>query len=233
MPHIQIGNKIFKFTQQRQKRKTISIEVQKAGQILIKTPARTSVKEACQVLQRYAGWIQKKDRAYEKMPCCLPITDKYITYKGVRLPIERHFTNTLPPVLLSDDKIHIHYKNEIFLPLADILLPWYKEQARLYMSERTEYWTNIMQVSAAKISIRDQKSRWGSCSSRHNISYNWRIMMAPEPVIDYLVIHEAAHLLQMNHSAKFWQIVESYDPHFKEHRLWLKQNGLALLSVLR
>lgn len=233
MPYIQIGNKLFAFTQERQKRKTISIALKMRGNILIKTPPGISAEETYKILHRYANWITKKDQAYEKLSHDAPINDNYIVYKGETFYIERRFADTLPSVKLCEKKIIVNCQNDLFLPLNDIFIPWYKEQAKLFLSQRTSFWANKMQVTVARISIRDQRSRWGSCSSRHNINYNWRIMMAPIPIIDYLVIHEAAHLLQMNHSAKFWQVVEQYDPLFKNHRLWLRQNGDILLHVLR
>ena len=233
MPNIQIGNKVFNYTQERQKRKTISIALKSCNEILIKTPHRTSVKEVCSILQRYAGWISKKALAYEKLSCNAPINDNYILYRGEKFIIKRCFETSMPSVKLIDKNVVINCGSSLFPPLNDIFISWYKAQAKNHLTQRTVFWAEKMHVFVARIAIHDQKTRWGSCSTRHNINYNWRIMMAASEVIDYLVIHETAHLLQMNHSAKFWQIVEKYDPLFKEHRLWLRQNGDVLLNVLR
>ncbi|MDQ0203989.1 M48 family metallopeptidase [Pectinatus haikarae] len=233
MPRIKLGDKLFTFKQERQKRKTITIALKAHGNILIKTPHNTTDEEVYKILYRYADWIKKKDQTYEELSLNAPINDKYITYKGAPLYIERIFASTPPLIKVSGEKVIVKYEGSIFLPLSDIFVPWYKEQARLHLSQRTAFWAEEMQVAVLHITIRDQKSRWGSCSARHNINYNWRIMMAPPAIIDYLVIHETAHLLQMNHSASFWQIVKKYDPSFEAHRLWLKQNGDSLLNVLR
>ena len=84
-------------------------------------------------------------------------------------------------------------------------------------------------VCFEKIVIKDMKSRWGSCSKSGNLSYSWRILMAPEPVIEYLCAHEVAHLIHFDHSKAFWQVVESLCPNAKEKRKWLKENGAQLM----
>lgn len=79
-----------------------------------------------------------------------------------------------------------------------------------------------------KVFIKDQKTRWGSCSSQGNLNFNYRLVMAPLPVIDYLVTHELAHLAEMNHSKRFWSLVERVCPEYKKHRQWLKEHGSEL-----
>lgn len=90
-----------------------------------------------------------------------------------------------------------------------------------------------MGVSYNKITIRKQHSRWGSCSSKGNISFNALLMLVPEEVRDYVVIHELAHIRQMNHSKDFWNIVSYFDPSFREHRKWLKTEGTKLIERLK
>jgi len=82
-----------------------------------------------------------------------------------------------------------------------------------------------------KIKVRDYKRRWGSCDHRGDLSFNWRIVMAPSNVIDYVVIHEIAHLKEFNHSVKFWRIVEQQMPDWKDQQQWLKTNGAVLYRV--
>lgn len=90
-----------------------------------------------------------------------------------------------------------------------------------------------LQVTVNKVSIRDQKSRWGSCSMRGNISLNWRVALMPVSVGNYIIAHEFSHLAHMNHSAAFWQEVERLCPAYKEAELWIKQQGSALMLVGR
>lgn len=101
----------------------------------------------------------------------------------------------------------------------------YREAAREYFPKRVSYFAYVLNVSYGKITIRDQKTRWGSCSSKGNLSFNWRLILAPPNVLDYVVVHELCHRKEMNHSPRFWALVESVMPDYKEHRKWLKENG--------
>lgn len=89
-----------------------------------------------------------------------------------------------------------------------------------------------MGVSYGRISIREQKTRWGSCSSQGNLNFNWRLIFAPENVLDYVVVHELAHRKEMNHSKAFYAIVESVLPDYRVSRKWLRDNGDRLWSAV-
>lgn len=104
----------------------------------------------------------------------------------------------------------------------------YRQAAREYFSSRVSFYAKILQVTFSSITIRNQKTRWGSCSSRGTLSFNWRLMLAPPRILDYVVVHELCHLIHMNHSADFWREVERILPDYKESRKWLKENGHTL-----
>lgn len=101
----------------------------------------------------------------------------------------------------------------------------YKNAAREYIPKRVEHYATLIGVSYAKISIRDQKTRWGSCSSSGMLSFNYKLIMAPPRVLDYIVVHELCHRIEMNHSKAFWNLVEEVIPEYKEYQHWLKING--------
>ena len=106
----------------------------------------------------------------------------------------------------------------------------YNKIARDIFAQKTSYYASIMHVSYGRISIREQKTRWGSCSSKGNLNYNWRLIFAPEEVVDYIVVHELAHRKEMNHSPAFYAIVEAILPNYKACQKWLRENGGALWS---
>ena len=97
-----------------------------------------------------------------------------------------------------------------------------KSLARMTLSAKVRYWAAKMGVTYGTISIRHQATRWGSCSSRGNLNFNWTLILTPEPLQDYVVVHELAHRLEMNHSDRFWKIVESQIPDYRERRNLLK-----------
>lgn len=104
-----------------------------------------------------------------------------------------------------------------------------RELACAVFDQKAALYAGIMDVTYGRITVRDQKTRWGSCSGKGNLSFNWRLVLAPEEVLDYVVVHELAHRLEMNHSSRFWAVVESVLPDYQKQRLWLKQNGDSLM----
>ena len=104
----------------------------------------------------------------------------------------------------------------------------YKEAARSYIPKRVAYYNPMTGGTYSRISIRDQKTRWGSCSSKGTLSFNWRLMLAPPAILDYVVVHELCHLNHMNHSKAFWQAVEAVYPDYRNARKWLKEHGSEL-----
>ena len=101
----------------------------------------------------------------------------------------------------------------------------YREQARRVLTEKTAYYAKRMGVTYGRISIRGQKTRWGSCSAKGNLNYNWKLMLCPEEVQDYVVVHELAHRREMNHSKAFYRIVEEILPDYRERMRWLKDHA--------
>lgn len=102
------------------------------------------------------------------------------------------------------------------------------EAARERIGARAAYYAGMLGVTYGRITIRDQKSRWGSCSSRGNLNFTWKLVLAPPEILDYVVVHELCHRLEMNHSAAFWAHVERILPDYQERRSWLKENGWLL-----
>lgn len=104
--------------------------------------------------------------------------------------------------------------------------------ARDIFTKKAAYYARIMNVAYGRISIREQKTRWGSCSSKGNLNFNWRLIFAPEEVLDYVVVHELAHRREMNHSKAFYAIVESVLPDYRSPRRWLREHGHSLWEAV-
>lgn len=117
-------------------------------------------------------------------------------------------------------------------PLSSEEVKKLKKEARNHLASLTEYWAEKIGVSYGRISIRGQKTRWGSCSSKGNLNYNYLLILCPDDVIEYVVIHELCHRIYMNHSKRFWEKIEEFCPNYRQARKWLKQNGNSLIVRL-
>lgn len=109
--------------------------------------------------------------------------------------------------------------------LSDAQRKRYIETARSIFTQKAAYYARLIGVTYGRISIREQKTRWGSCSAKGNLNFNWKLVLMPPEILDYVVVHELAHRLQMNHSAAFWAEVGKILPDYRERRQWLKVNG--------
>lgn len=112
--------------------------------------------------------------------------------------------------------------------VRSLLEYWYRSHAEQRLDEKTKRFAKIIGVNPQSVNIKDYKSRWGSCSSKGDISYNWKIILAPHHIVDYVVIHELCHMLEHNHSPQYWRHVERYVPDWKERRDWLKNQVLTV-----
>lgn len=105
-----------------------------------------------------------------------------------------------------------------------------RERAKSVLAQRTAYFARQIGVTYGRITVRDQKTRWGSCSQTGNLNFNFRLILAPLEVLDYVVVHELCHRRQMNHSAQFWQEVAQVLPDYRKRKAWLTENGWRLIG---
>ena len=105
-----------------------------------------------------------------------------------------------------------------------------RERAKSVLAQRTAYFARQVGVTYGRITVRDQKTRWGSCSQTGNLNFNFRLILAPPEVLDYVVVHELCHRRQMNHSAQFWQEVAHVLPDYRKRKAWLTENGWRLMG---
>ena len=116
--------------------------------------------------------------------------------------------------------------------LESLLERWYRAQAASVLERKAREFATAFGVSYGRFTIRGQRTRWASCSHRGTLSFNWRLIMAPESVVDYVVIHEVAHLKEMNHTKRFWESVAERCPSWRERKKWLDDHGTELAAVL-
>lgn len=131
-------------------------------------------------------------------------------------------------VKISGTKLVVNPSRNQQQIVANELDRFLKSTAQRYLVPRVTQLAQKMSVKFNRVTLRQQKTRWGSCSSKQNLNFNWRLVHFPPQVIDYVIIHELAHLKEMNHSRAFWQLVKTYDPAYPQHEGWLKRHGIKL-----
>jgi len=113
--------------------------------------------------------------------------------------------------------------------LRQVLENFYRNRAREFLSNRVDHYADEMDVEYKQLELRNQRTLWGSCSTTGTLSLNWRLVMAPPDIVDYVVIHELAHLIEADHNREFWRIVGEHDPDYKRHADWLDANSTKLI----
>jgi len=221
-------------------RRTLQIKLLSSSHLEITVPNNYPKESMEALLYKKSSWIIKRLShlaAMDENPLNKSIKNgATVLYLGE--PHTLIFLNSQdssPTITLKNNQIILHIPvTDIQNPslLAHLLREWYWKKAQELLVAKTIFWSKTIQVQPQRVTIKDQKTRWGSCSSKGNINYNWRIIMAPPEVIDYLIIHELSHLHVLNHSSLFWQEVSNYSPRYKEHRTWLQTNGSLLMKIL-
>lgn len=210
--------------------KRITLRIDPGGRALSLTvPVGLPTREINAFLEKYHGWILTKIAKF-------PIQDGLqeggnITLRGVEHVIERtgKIRGMTSAIQQGDD--HILRVSGDVEHLKRRIADFFKQEARKDLETSTEYHAQKLGRKFKSITLRDTRSRWGSCSSDGKLSYSWRIIMAPPFVLDYLTAHEVAHLVEMNHEPQFWAVCENLCPHTKEAKSWLKKNGSLLHAV--
>ena len=176
-------------------------------------------------LQEKRGWITAR---LDALPRPAPfIEGAFVPVLGVPHRICRSFDPAAPPVAIANGEIRVrgdpmHLPRRVRDHLTNV--------AREELARRARPLAARIGRKIARVSVRDPKSRWGSCSSSGNLSFSWRLIFAPEGVVDYVVAHEVAHLAEMNHGPRFWRLVESLAPGNARPRAWLDRHRAQLLS---
>jgi hypothetical protein len=176
-------------------------------------------------LREKRGWIAAR---LEALPLPVPFVEgAVVPVLGVPHRIRRSFELSAPPVTLADREIRVrgdpaHLPRRVRDHLATL--------ARDELTRRAQPLAAHIGRKISRIAVRDTKSRWGSCSSSGNLSFSWRLIFAPEEVVDYVVAHEVAHLAEMNHGPRFWRLVDTLAPGNARHRRWLDRHRTELLS---
>ena len=229
---IRLGDSNIRYTVVRsaRRKKTVSITVHPEKGVLAAAPMRTLDREIEAIVRKRAAWILRKlseDRP--RRPGRQLATGETLHYLGRKVSLLVQLTHDpSPSVSLESGTLRLGCpagldEEERGSVLRQTLLSWYMGRAEELMRESVERWRSVVGTSPVRISIGDQKTRWGSCSSKGSLRFNWRLAMVDQELADYVAVHELSHLLVANHSAAFWKEVARVIPDYEVRRRRLRE----------
>lgn len=203
----------------RSKRRTLALQITPQGELIVRAPLKISEKYIENFICKQADWIAKH-RAEKKKnaPKKIEEGEKFWLWgKEYQLTF-----GVKPAFVFTGEKFEIHpvYRKNPEKVFAE----FYKKELRKILPKRIENYEKIMCLKARNIKITSAERRWGSCNVRGNLSFGWRLAMLPPEIADYVIVHELAHLAELNHSPAFWKVVEKILPDYKIRRKWLRKN---------
>ena len=229
------------YTLTKSKRKTVGIKITNEGEVKVSAPLRASDKAIEEIVMKKAKWIVEKLKLVKenhnqvKKKELIDGATISLLGKEYGLRVEEvlirgasvKFDGTVFNLRVNKD-LNNEGKQQF---IKEVLILWMRKKAKEIFQERVKHYANDLKLYPKGITIKDQKTLWGSCSSKDNINFNWRLIMAPIEILDYVVVHELCHLKHRNHSKEYWDYVEAAMPDYAKRRKWLKDNGRVLTSV--
>jgi predicted metal-dependent hydrolase len=222
---LQLPDKQIAYTLKRSsKRRSIGLRIDERG-LTVSMPLRASEQWLHRVLQDKASWVQDKLASWQDASQDMPVWQDgaRITFRGevFTLRIVSDLFRSTPR--LQGDELILQMAGSVTAErIEDIINQWYREQATQLFEECVAYFAPLMEVVPSGLRLSSACRQWGSCNARGVVSLNWRLVKLALPLIDYVVIHELAHLKEMNHSAAFWRAVEAVCPDYRERRAALR-----------
>lgn len=217
----------FEFRIEKSKRylKKVSLRIDGDGRVVLTFPRRISEKEALQFVRDNLRKIKSSVQRFSEQ--FVSNGSDTLLYLGVPRKIVLD-SSVLVPFRFDADHFILNprYADNV----NTLAQRWLIKKAEEYLPKRLKELAQKLGVRYKKVQVKDVKSRWGSCSSKGTISLNWRLIMAPSEVIDYVLIHELAHIVHPNHSKYFWKYVATFCPDYKLHKSWLRKNGQHLFN---
>jgi predicted metal-dependent hydrolase len=210
-----------------ERRKTADIRVED-GAVSVVVPINLALSCIDELLKTKRKWIREKLSLQQEAQ---PVSEKQFVsgesfpYLGRNYRLKVH-GGEFQPVKLLRGYLHVTVPDGVRSPqmVRNALIRWYKAQAERKLLEKVARFAPVIGVNPKSISVRSFKSRWGSCSAKGDIQFNWRVVMAPNSVCDYVVTHELCHLVHHDHSPEFWGLLERHKPDFLIQKRWLKEN---------
>jgi predicted metal-dependent hydrolase len=218
-------------------RKTVSLFVDPREGVIVRAPQEVDISQIREIIRKKAPWILEKLKGVEEMVRVPPekefVSGESFPYLGrnYRLKIEKdgskpdislvagRFVISVNPSVDQDKRARI---------VRTALVEWYREHAEVRLIERVGMYAPKVDTYPSRIVVKNQAKRWGSCTKDGSVNFNWKIVMAPMSIVDYVAVHELCHLRESSHSPRFWILLRSVLPDYEERRDWLRINGRRL-----
>lgn len=205
-------------------RRTVGLKITADG-LVVHAPKRIFAFQLNQILQEKSGWILNKLNARQEnlQPAFVWQDGVELLYFGQKIALKKDLSLANKSIFVQQNQLVVPIKPAMLeAQLKRKVVMWYQAQALQDFGRRLEVFANQLGVATPPLTLSNAKSRWGSCNSRGEVRLNWRLLQAPPHIINYVICHELAHLKQMNHSAKFWAVVEKLFPTYKQAEKELK-----------
>jgi predicted metal-dependent hydrolase len=213
----------------------VRLEMRQGSGLAVVIPRTYPVERVAQVLKEKKRWIMGNLARYSEVSQASIRQEikagDVVSYLGRQLVVAVRGRRGVDAVKLERGKLVVSSTSPSE-GLNSVLEQWYRAQAATLLQEKVEKWGAELGLNHTRVTIRGQRTRWGSCSRKGNLSFNWKLMMVPETVIDYVVIHELAHLKEMNHSKRFWRLVAQHCSEWQDCKKWLRTHEAELNTGL-
>ena len=212
------------------KRKKLTITVERDRKVVVHAPESISEEKIQEIVHSKRHWIYEKTHHIQKYGTLPHPPGKELVNGESALYLGRHYQIHIT----DNDETKVKFKQGFLIPAAlshnrkTVLRSWYIDKAKEKILPRVKKFAKDLGVAFANSKIVDSHYRWGSCTTKDNINFNWRLIKAPMYVVDYVIVHELAHLLEPNHTPRFWNIIKAQSPKMEKAKQWLLDHGQLL-----
>ncbi len=216
-------NEIAYSVRRSERARRVRVTVDAARGIEVVLPRRAAEREAAAAIRELRPWIERRVAELERARATVAARGGTVPYLGDSLRL-----------VTQPDRTRVHRRGgELLVPSGpdegrSALERWYRRSARREIEPRLDHACGALGRPYSKLTIRGQRTRWASCSPSGAMSFNWRLLLAPAAVLEYVVWHEACHLEVMDHSPRFWSLLETWRPDYRDHARWLRRHGATL-----
>jgi predicted metal-dependent hydrolase len=236
MAKIRHGTKQIEYIVKPSKRsRTAAITVTAEAKVVVRVPRFLDKSEVAKIVRKKAPWIIREQEYFKDLSLRYPekefVSGEQLLYLGRRYRLKVKNANDSDAggfrvsgrrmIANIDSRLNDRDNRD---RIKKIIIEWYRMSAQKVITKRIKQYRKILRVKTGKIEIKDQKKRWGSCSRNGILRFNWRVVIAPMSIIDYIVVHELCHLKIKNHSREFWKLVSLILPDYQRRREWLRNN---------